>query len=296
LRELAKIIAYLVAVVLLGALLAPLLYWAGNALADGGTFRFLGDVSFQRYFNRAVLVAALVLLWPTVRSLRLGGWRDLGLEPDERWRAHLSTGLVIGAGLVALMALFYVPLGFYRWKGDLPSWRQLPLLALSAVVVALLEECLFRGGILGLFRRTLRPFTALFWVTAIFAIVHFLKPDEEFMIQDVRWLSGFALLPRVFHQFTEPMSVLASFTTIFVLGWVLGYATLRTRSLWLAIGFHAGVVFVKMSFAKFTKREALSLPWVGPELQIGLVPVGVLALGGVLIWFWLRHENSTTRG
>ena len=293
-RELAKIIAYLVAVVLLGALLAPLLYWAGNALADGGTFRFLGDVSFQRYFNRAVLVSALVLLWPTVRSLRLGGWRDLGLEPDEHWRAHLSTGLVIGAGLVALMALFYVPLGFYRWKGDLP-WSRLPSVALSAIVVALLEEGLFRGGIFGLFRRTLGPFTALFWVTAIFAIVHFLKPDEEFVIQDVHWLSGFALLPRVFHQFTEPMSVLAGFTTIFVLGWVLGYATLRTRSLWLAIGLHAGVVFVKMSFAKFTKREALSLPWVGPELQIGLVPVGVLALGGVLIWIWLRHENPTTR-
>jgi len=76
---------------------------------------------------------------------------------------------------------------------------------------------------------------------------------------------------------------------------VLGYATLRTRSLWLPIGFHAGVVFVKMSFAKFTKREALCLPWVGSELQIGLVPVGVLALGGVLVWFWLRHENSATR-
>ena len=294
-RELAKIIAYLVAVVLLGALLAPLLYWVGNALADGGTFRFLGEVSFQRYFNRAVLVAALVLLWPTVRSLRIGGWRDLGLEPDARWRAHLGAGLAIGAGLVALMALFYVPLGFYRWKGDLP-WGRLPSVALSAVAVALLEESLFRGGIFGLFRRTLRPFTALFWVTAIFAIVHFLKPDEEFVIQDVDWLSGFALLPRVFHQFAEPMSVLAGFTTIFILGWVLGYATLRTRSLWMAIGLHAGVVFVKMSFAKFTKREALSLPWIGPELQIGLVPVGVLALGGVLVWLWLRHENSPTRG
>ena len=295
-RELAKIIVYLVAVVLLGALLAPLLYWAGNALAAGGTFRFLGDVSFQRYFNRAVLVAALVLLWPTVRSLRIGGWRDLGLDPDARWRAHLGVGLAIGAGLVAVMALIYVPLGFYRWKGDLPPWERLPPLALSAVVVALLEECLFRGGIFGLFRRTLRPFTALFWVTTIFAIVHFLKPDEKFVIQGVNWLSGFALLPRVFHQFAEPMSVLAGFTTIFVLGWVLGYATLRTRSLWLAIGFHAGVVFVKMSFAKFTKREALSLPWIGAKLEIGLVPVGVLALGGVLVWLYLRHEDSTTRG
>jgi membrane protease YdiL (CAAX protease family) len=296
LRELAKIIAYLVAVVLLGALLAPPLFWTGHALAESGTLHFLGEVTFQRYFTRAVLVAALVLLWPAVRSLRIGGWRDLGLEKDARWRAHLGAGVTIGTGLVALMALIYVPLGFYRWKkGDLP-WDRLPSLALSAMVVALLEECLFRGGIFGLFRRTLRPFTALFWVTAIFAIVHFLKPDGDVIVQDVHWLSGFALLPQVFHPFAEPMRALAGFSTIFVLGWVLGYATLRTRSLWLAIGFHAGVVFVKMSFAKFTKREALSLPWIGPELQMGLVPVGVLALGGLLVWFWLRHENSPTRG
>jgi membrane protease YdiL (CAAX protease family) len=294
LKDVVRIIAYLVGVVLLGALLAPVLFWAGNALTASGRFRFLEELSLQRCFNRGVLLAALVLLWPAVRALRINGWRELGLEPDARWSAHFGVGLGIGAGLVATMALIYVSFDFYRWKGDLP-WSRLPALALSALGVAVIEECLFRGGMFGLFRRTLRPFTALFWVTAIFAIVHFLRPDEDFVIENVNWLSGFALLPRVFHQFTEPMNLLAGFTTIFVLGWVLGYATLRTRSLWLPIGFHAGVVFVKMSFAKFTKREALCLPWVGSELQIGLVPVGVLALGGVLVWFWLRHENSATR-
>jgi CAAX protease family protein len=294
-KDVFRIIAYLVGVVLLGALLAPPLFWEGNALAASGKFRFLEELSLQRCFNRGVLLAAVVLLWPAVRALRINGWRELGLETDARWRAHFGVGLGIGAGLVAMMALIYVTLDFYRWKSDLP-WSRLPALALSALVVAVIEECLFRGGIFGLFRRTLRPFTALFWVTAIFAIVHFLKPDENLVIENVNWLSGFALLPRVFHQFTEPMNLLAGFTTIFILGWVLGYATLRTRSLWLPIGFHAGVVFVKMSFAKFTKREALCLPWVGSELQIGLVPVGVLALGGVLVWFWLRHENSATRG
>jgi membrane protease YdiL (CAAX protease family) len=168
------------------------------------------------------------------------------------------------------MALIYVPFGFIAGR---VMHRGID--CRGGVVRCcgwVIEECLFRGGMFGLFRRTLRPFTALLWVTVIFAIVHFLKPDELFVVQEVHWLSGFALLPKLFHRFTEPMRVLSGFTTIFVLGWVLGYATLRTRSLWLAIGFHAGVVFVKMSFAKFTKREALGLPWVGSELQIGLVP------------------------
>ena len=294
-KEVAKIFAYFTGVVLLGALLAPPLFWAGNAVASRGMLTFLGEVSFQRYFNRAVLIAALALLWPVVRSLKIGGWRDLGIEPDVRRGQHWLAGFAIGAGLVAGMALIYIPCGFYHWKPVLP-WGKLPSVALSAIVVAVIEECLFRGAIFGLFRRTLRPFVALACVTALFSIVHFLKPDDGITIAQVGWRSGFTLLPHVFHQFAEPMTVLASFTTIFVLGWVLGYATLRTRSLWMGIGLHAGVVFVKMGFAKFTKRDAELLPWIGSELQIGLVPVAVLALGGVLVWLYLRHENPATRG
>ena len=294
-KEVARIIAYFAGVVLLGALLAPWLFWAGNAVAARGVFTFLGEVPFQRFFNRAILVAAVVLLWPTVKSLRIGGWRDLGLQPDARWRSHLLAGFAIGGLLVGMMAVAYTQFGFYEWRSRLP-WGALPPLLFSAFTVALIEECLFRGAIFGLFRRTLRPFTALFWVTALFSILHFLKPDEDFKIAQVGWLSGFTLLPHSFHQFAEPMTLLAGFTTLFTLGWVLGYATLRTRSLWLSIGLHAGIVFVKMSFSKLTRREEMLLPWVGNELQIGLVPVAVLALGGGLVWLWLRHENSATRG
>lgn len=293
LKEVAKIIVYLAAVVMLGAVLAPWLYWAGNAVASRGALTFLADVSLQRYFNRGVLIAALLLLWPTIRWLDVAGWRALGLEPNpHRWR-HAAFGLAVGAGLVLVMGFVYAQLGVYHWQQQL-RWNRLPGLALSALAVGVIEECLFRGGIFGLFRRTLPPYAALFCVTALFAVVHFLKPDEDVQIANICWSSGFALVPHAFHQFAEPMNVLASFSTIFVLGWVLGYAALRTRSLWLGIGLHAGVVFAKMSFAKFTKRDAMHMPWIGPELQIGLVPMALLAFGGVLIWFYLRHEDSPT--
>lgn len=294
-KEVAKIIAYFLGVVLLGALLAPPLYWAGQAVAAHGTMRFLADTEFQKFFNRAVLIAAVALLWPMVRWLKIGGWRDLGIDPDPRFGRHAVTGFAIGALLVGAMAVLLVQCDYYRWKTQLP-WGRLPMLALSACVVATLEECLFRGAIFGLFRRSLRPFAALFAVTAVFAIVHFLKPDDEFHLTQIGWSSGFVLLPKVFHQFAEPMTLIGGFGTIFTLGWVLGYAAQRTRSLWMSIGLHAGVVFIKMSFSKFTKRDAMNLPWVGPELQIGLVPVAVLALGGVCVWLLLRHESAPSRG
>jgi membrane protease YdiL (CAAX protease family) len=296
LKDIAKIFGYLAAVIILGALLAPPLYWGANWLAGHGIFPVLAEFPFQKYFNRAALVSALLLLWPTIRWLRVGGWRELGIEPDPRWRPHLLAGFLIAGIAVAAMAFIYVQLGIYRMR-DVIAWHKIAIVALSAITVGFLEEALFRGAILGLVRRSLRPYAALFWVTVLFAIVHFLKPDDNVKIESVNWISGFALIPHTFHQFAEPMSLLAGFTTLFVLGWLCGDAALRTRALWLSIGLHAGIVFVKMSFSVMAKfavkkkhREGL-LPWVDDQFETGLVPVGVLLLVWLAVVLWLKYEN-----
>jgi membrane protease YdiL (CAAX protease family) len=177
-----KILLFFCATILFGCVLAPPLYWAGQALAAQGVLRFLGATDFQKFFNRAMLVAAVLLLWPTVRWLGVGGWRDFGLQPDVHWRQHLAIGFGVAAIAVGAMAAAYIAGGVYRWKSELP-WSQLPKLALSATVVSILEETLFRGAIFGLFRKTLSARGALLWVTAIFAILHFLKPTAT------RWLA-----------------------------------------------------------------------------------------------------------
>jgi membrane protease YdiL (CAAX protease family) len=298
LKDIAKIFVYLIAVILLGAVLAPPLYWGAHWLASHGIFPALAEFPFQKYFNRAALISAILLLWPTVRWLRIGGWRELGLEPDPRWRQHLLAGFLIAGCAVAIMAFVYVQLGIYRIRSEV-AWQKIPVVALSAITVGFLEEALFRGAILGLVRRSLSRYSALFWVTALFAIVHFLKPDDSIELTNVGWLSGFALIPHTFHQFAEPMTLLAGFTTLFILGWLCGDAVLRTRALWLSIGLHAGIVFVKMSFsvmAKFavkkSRRDDL-LPWVTDRFEAGLVPVAVLLLAWLVVILWLKYENRS---
>lgn len=297
LKDLAKIFGYLAAVIVLGALLAPPLYWAAHWLAGYGIFPVLAEFKFQKFFNRAALLSALLLLWPSVRALRIGGWRDLGIAPDPRWRQHLLAGFIIAGAAVALLAAAYLYLGIYRVRPEV-VWGKFAVIALSAVAVAVLEETLFRGAILGLLRRSLGPVGALFWVTALFAIVHFLKPDESYDPQTIGWLSGFELIPHTFHQFAEPMTLLAGFTTLFVLGGLCGAAALRTRALWMSIGLHAGVVLVKMSFsvmAEFAIKKKLRagyLPWVGERFENGLAPVAVLLLAWLTVRLWLAYENQ----
>jgi membrane protease YdiL (CAAX protease family) len=297
LKDIGKILAYFFGVIVLGALLAPPLYWAGQAVAAKGILTFLAETDFQKFFNRGMLIAAIALLWPTVHWLRVGSVRELGLERDDQWWRRCLVGFAIASILVFALGVIYTGFDIYHWKKDLPR-EKLPSLMLSAIVVALLEEGLFRGGILGLFRRSLSARAAVLWTSFIFAAVHFLKPDDEVKVVSVGWVSGFELVPHVLHQFTEPLLLLGGFTTIFVLALMLGDVTVRTRSLWMAIGLHAGVVFAKMSFSKFTKRDEAYLPWVGEELQIGLVPVGVLLLAWLLAYLWLRYvdRSSSSQG
>ena len=291
--NLLKIALYFAGTLFLGALLAPPLYWTGRAL--GGEFPPLGwlrGTDFQRYFDRSMFLAALLLLWPAVRALRIGGWRDLGLEPDARAWQHAAIGFLAAGGLLWLLGVWFWKLGVYAHRSTL-SPGMLGSFLVSAAAVALAEEAFFRGVLLGLARRTARPMAALVFVSALFAVLHFLKPPPRAVGQlAVHWFSGFAFLPQTFWQWHNPLLVAGGFTTLFVVALVLGYARLRTRSIWLPIGLHAGWVFGLKSFNKVSRHLSPPNLWIGDDLLHGLGPVLVVGLTGALVWLWLEEVDQ----
>ena len=176
-----KIAAYFLGTLILGALLAPPLFWAGQGLGHAwGPLHKLAEFEFRRYFDRAMFLAALLLLWPTVRALRVGGWRDLGLARDPRRWTHLSTGFVTAGGSLWLMGLGLWWLGLYapRPAGAIP-WGSLPGFLVAAAAVACAEEGFFRGALQGLIGRTASGAVAWVFVGALFAVLHFLRPPED---------------------------------------------------------------------------------------------------------------------
>jgi len=278
--------------VVLGALLAAPLYWGGHWLAGHGILTWLADTPFRKFFHRGLLVAAIVLLWPTARWLRVPNVRALGLEPNpRRWR-DLGAGFAASFLMMVVLAAMLLALHLVRLRSNVHG-ADLASIAASAVVVSILEEWLFRGAILGLLVRAMNRYVALFATSALFSILHFLKPDDAAMPHTVGWLSGFALIPGAFAQFREPWLVLGGFTTLFCVGWILGWARFKTRSLWMAIGLHAGWVFGIMSFSKITKRLIKvedTLPWFGGDLKVGLGSVVVVLLTGLLVSRYLRNR------
>src|SRR5215470_16871459 len=62
LKDVAKLAAYFIATLLVGALVAPTLFWSAQSLAAHGVFSFLARNDFETFFHRALLVAAVLLL------------------------------------------------------------------------------------------------------------------------------------------------------------------------------------------------------------------------------------------
>jgi len=297
LKEIGKILLYLFATVLLGALLAPLFFWGAHVLAsrvqNNRLHELLTETDLQRFFDCGVLVAAFALLWPLVRVLRVRNVReDLGLARDGKpWRRFFS-GFAISSLSMIVLGACLVATGIYYLKSDFP-WSRLAWLPLSAIVVAVLEEFLFRGAIQGVVRRSISDIAAFVFVAALFAAIHFIRPPENAVASnEVTWWSGFALVPHVFWQFQQPKLLLGGFTTIFLVGMILGFARMKTHSLWMPIGLHAGWILGKMSFTKITKRTAEAWPWFGTDILVGLGPVIVLLVTFGILWLWLRNVDA----
>jgi membrane protease YdiL (CAAX protease family) len=289
LKDAARLLGYFAATILFGALAAPLLFWAAHGLAARGIFPTLAGFEFESFFHRALLLGALLFLWPFFRWLQIKALADLGLAKNQRWGRDLAVGFLISALPVLCCGICLVALGHYTMRTSI-VWPAVATVALASIVVPFIEEGLFRGLFLGVLLRSNRPLIALLLSAGIFSIVHFLKaPDQT--TTAVTWFSGFVSLAHSFDQFTNPVLVLAGFATLFLIGVILADARLRTRSLWLPIGLHAGWIFASGAFNKLTHRESVAMPWLGKNLLIGVVPLCVCFVSWIVLRAWLRYVS-----
>ncbi len=293
LKDAARLLAYFALTLLLGALLAPILFWSGQWLAAHHILPFLATFDFETFFHRSLMVAGVLLLWPLLRSIRVRRLADLELTPDQRWGSHLFGGFFLAA--IPLLCCGAALLAFHVYSIRLTlSGRALATLLAASIVVPLIEETLFRGLILGLLLRSGRKYLAVFVTSAFFSILHFLKAPER-TSPIVTWASGFNSIAHSFAQFSDPVLVAAAFTTLFLIGWILADTRLRTHALWLPIGLHAGWIFGNGIFNRIARRQALALPWIGKNLLVGLVPLAVCLITWLLVLAWLnRREKPKT--
>lgn len=310
-----KVIVFLIGTVLLGAILAPPLYYGGKHVVaegwlEGGPLESINGsmdrAKFPRYFNRAILLGALLMLWPTLKWLNSGekkkGKKDiyemLLLKRCKRWWSDGLIGFLIAGGSLLLLGWFYVS---RDWYGMQEFSKSVPAILLSALgtglAVGFLEEFVFRGALHAVLAKLLKPKTLFFVIAIFFAVIHFFNAPKTLDVPEVTAGSGFwmvgAIFGHFFSQFGNLYFLLSEFAVLFAIGLVLGYTRMKTKSLWLGIGLHAGWVFGVKTLSLMTERnfeEAEMMPWLGGSLRVGAVSCIIVCLTGLGLLIWLKKR------
>lgn len=291
---LPKLLLYLLAVMLGGALLAVPLFHLGHAvhawlsaspLRESGLGTWLlkeiERAHFSRYFNRAVLICAIAFIWPFLRWVRLDRsllptWKPFGTG-IKQW----ALGFGLAGGLLLALGFVFLKMGAYQLHPQ-PPWFKFGEPITAALGAGIVEEFFFRGLLLSLLLRSMSTRSALIAGTFVFALVHFLKPPEGWQIEDaaVTWSSGFLVLKQIAIGFGDVQFLLAEFATLFAVGWVLAQVRMQTGALWAGIGLHGGWVFGLKYFSALAIPTGGWLPWIGANLKIGLAPLFMVLLTG----------------
>src|SRR6266481_8403759 len=290
-KDVAKLAVYFIAIVIVGAVLAPLLFWSAQSLAAHGIFSSLARYDFETFFHRAILIAAALLLWPFLRVSHVRGMADLGLVPDPRWGRDLCAGVVLSAVPLLCCGALLIAFHVYSFR-HIFAWSRFGKLFLASITVPFIEEWFFRGIILGVLLRTGRKYMPIVVVSALFAAVHFLKAPER-TSAIVTWSSGLNSIANSLGRISDPMMLASAFVTLFVIGCILADARVLTRSLWLSIGLHAGWIFGGGAFSLLVRRQMVVLPWLGNNLLIGIIPLGVAALTWIMMRTWVKYDRAS---
>jgi membrane protease YdiL (CAAX protease family) len=309
--EIGAAVLWVIGSFVLGAVIAPWLYQAGKSFGDftatgdfsrliesvGGSCRRAG---FGRYFNRGLMLSALVLLPFLLRRLRFlraentgGGHRLWEKLPWQKALIHILLGGLIAISVAWTSASLLEWMGYFAPNGKSPTFgRIFSKVLVPAVAVSLVEEWLFRGLLLGLWLRYARPFSACIGASLLFAILHFVEPPQEWKIIDpTHWLAGFSLLGGILVHFSCGVFIVSEFIPMLAVGLALAWARLRSGALWLPIALHAGWIialkgfFMTHNLVKAMKPDPLLLG-IG-DMRTGLwllIPLGLtVALCHVVI-------------
>lgn len=310
------LVLYFIGVVVLAAILMPWIYQLGMWLARlaeagevSGLLKSIGKSAaraaekerFGRFFTRAMTLSALLLMPLMLWRLRMGrmegGLGLVGLATVARKLLHLGLGVGVAAGILWLAALGLVAAGAFEVQtapklADLLTGALLPALG-----AAIGEEWLFRGLLLGAWLRVQRAWQAIVGTSALFAVLHFMSPLPGQKIADpAAATAGFELLGKILLRFTEPRFFVAELLTLFILGVLLAWTRVRTKSLWLPLGLHAGIVFAFKAFNMGHGRSSdgsVSSWWVGGDLRAGLVPLASLIVMALILRAFLAWDQRS---
>lgn len=286
------------------ATLGPFVYLIGCAVLSAAVayplFTLTGGDDgngFRSLVSRGGQVFLILGLYVISRGLGFT-WATLGFQ--RAFPRQWAMGFALGVLMLGLHGIGLIALDIRALKGGgLPeSGRLLGILGkalATGVVVALLEEIIFRGVLFGAVRKLSGAAAAVVISAFYYAGLHFLRSRWDGDPAGIGWGTGFRIAADGFaHLASIPLD---SFLALFAAGILLGLVrAIIPKSLGICMGLHAGWVFVIKTLKPLT-LVIPNAPWsflVGSYDRI----IGYLSAGwiGVLILIMLLAVRYGSTG
>jgi membrane protease YdiL (CAAX protease family) len=294
-----RILLFLLLVLALNCLISPwmaaLWDWVLYAIPEWSSYR----QPFSRIFSRLYMVLGIALFFLCRRQLKIESPSQLGLTGARKLQdGFVGFGLAVaslcGIVLVLIFADIFEPDLRYSWSSSLG--RAFAAL-MAGLTVGLLEEIFFRGMIFKGLMEDTKPATAFILANLFYAAIHFVKPAEKVPLSGIEPLAGIRHLILSFAPMLDLEEILPGLFGLFLIGVALSYAFLRTGSLYLAIGLHAGWVFGLKTLEIFGRAPRRDLGWFfgasHPKIVSGVATwIGVLIVLAVIHWLTRNRKPN----
>lgn len=264
-KKVFQFILFFALSILLSAFLAPIVH------------SILPQFKFEKILNRLLMITIILTCVGTIRFGK-DFFRECGLVKERVREGWL--GWFISCLVLTVLAWTELQLGALQLK---ESFHFKIFFVVSSfatgITVGVIEELFFRGFLfLNFQKKTKSLLPALIMTNLIYSAVHFIKSGRPLIDSAPTMWDSFRVIGASFNQFTQWQSFWPGFIGLFLFGLVLSFAFLRTRSLYLPIGIHAGAVF----FLKLTTK------WyqVSPE-HSQLIFGGKGFYSGILGWIFI---------
>lgn len=292
-----RFMLFLLAALALTCVISPWLALGADWVAARWPWLMSERVPFSRIFNRAFMIAGIVMFILCRRWFAGVEWKRLLAIQRATACRELFQGLALAIGSMVLLALamtigdVFEP--FFR-VSLAEALRTLAGAVSAAIFAGALEEIFFRGLLFKGLYDAGPPLRAYLLANLFFSLLHFVKPGEAYFLQGVEPFAGFRHLLTTFAPFLDPLPILPGAFGLFLIGVLLSYALIRTGKLYMSIGLHAGWIISLKSLRVFGDFRREDLGWLfgstDPKIVSGVATFVGLLVVGVAIHYLTRNR------
>jgi membrane protease YdiL (CAAX protease family) len=219
---------------------------------------------FARVFDRVFLIALMLALFMRRKTFFQSKMSLLMYKTSDYKKALFCFLLATITGTLYFFLLYKE--GVLTWfpRDSFYLFRKGILLLPTAMLIASIEEFIFRMLFLTILIKRFNIIFAFVAVNLVYATVHFIQPVKTFRYESYDFLAGFSYF-KILIVNAYPPSIIWGIIGLFIIGVALSIMYFRSKVLLLSITYHAGlIVSVKIStFIFVVSNTAISSSGLG---------------------------------